>query len=444
MNKTLFFCCLFLFSFYLNTFSQKGFYFLKSNQVKQRISFKLINNLIVIPVEINEKKLSFILDSGVTKNIIFNLSEKDSIGLLNTEKVTSRGLGSGVAIDALLSKNNKMKIKGLVSFQETIYVILKDYFDLSSKMGVTIHGIIGYNVLKNFIVKINYRTKKIDFYNPNKYVYKKCKRCEILPLQFYRNKPFVDLKVQLDTIEEKKTEVKLLVDSGGSESIWLFEDSKKEIKTPKRFFRDILGEGLSGHIYGNRSRIPKLFIGKFEIKNPTTSFLDTVSTKNARGLRSRNGSIGGNILKRFKVWLDYPNRQVMLKKNANFNNEFYYNMSGLDVVYNGKELVREEVKTIDSYNNNANNRNTFSFTTNYSYKFKHSFIIRHIVPNSPAAKVGIKEGDLIVRLNGKPAHKYNLTNIIHKFQEKPNRKIRMTIKRKGINMDFQFRLEKRI
>ena len=45
----------------------------------------------------------------------------------------------------------------------------KFFFDLSSKMGTTIHGIIGYNLLRNFVVKINYRTKRIHFYNPKKY-----------------------------------------------------------------------------------------------------------------------------------------------------------------------------------------------------------------------------------------------------------------------------------
>lgn len=100
--------------------------------------------MIVIPLEINGKELSFILDTGVNKTILFNLSEKDSVSLLNTTKVKLRGLGNGDAVDAIISTNNTFKIKDLVSNNETVYVILKDFFDLSSKMGTTIHGIIGY------------------------------------------------------------------------------------------------------------------------------------------------------------------------------------------------------------------------------------------------------------------------------------------------------------
>jgi hypothetical protein len=96
------------------------------------------------------------------------------------------GLGGGELVAAILSKNNKMKVKGLIACNESIYIFLKDFFDLSSKMGMTIHGIIGYNLNRNFVVKIKYRTKKIDFYNPDIDTYKKCMKCEISPIQFYK------------------------------------------------------------------------------------------------------------------------------------------------------------------------------------------------------------------------------------------------------------------
>lgn len=446
MNKKLSILFILLLSTIFYSYSQAGFRFQNKSQTKQRVSFKLINNLIIIPVTINEKKLSFILDTGVNKTIIFNVSENDSIGLLNPKKITLRGLGNGESVDAVISENNKMNIKGLIGYNESIYVILKDFFDLSSRMGTTIHGIIGYNLLKNFVVKINYKSKKIDFYNPDSYKYKKCKKCEILPIQFYRKKPFVNVKVQLDTVANKLTDVKLLVDSGGSDALWLFEDSKKEIKTPNKFFNDILGEGLSGSIYGNRSRIPMLKIGNFEIEKPTVSFLDTTSTKNARKLKNRNGSLGGNVLKRFVVWLDYPNRQIMLRKKGSFTSGFNYNMSGLDIVYNGKQLIKEENNTLakDAFNNKLDTKNTISFVTNYSYKFRPSYKIKRVVKNSVADKAGLKAGDLIVSINRKPVYTYTLNEIIHKLQEREHKKIQIKIDRNGEKLNFSFRLEKRI
>jgi len=440
----LFFFGILLLGFNVN--AQDGFRLLNKSDLKESVKFKLVNNLIIVPLEINGKELSFILDTGVNKTIIFNLSENDSIGLLNTEKILLRGLGGGDAVEAILSKNNNLKIKNLIGYNESVYVILKDFFDLSSKMGTTIHGIIGYNLLRNFVVKINYRTKRIHFYNPKKYQIKKCRRCEILPIQFHLKKPYIDVNIQLDTVGYKLTKVKMLVDSGGSDAIWLFENSKKNIKTPKLFFNDILGEGLSGTIYGKRSRIPKLKIGKFKIEEPTVSFLDSASTRNARTFKQRNGSIGGSVLKRFKVWLDYRNRKIMLKKNVSFKDGFNYNMSGLDVVYNGKQLVREKTtnKILDSGNRDINKNNTISFVTNFFYKFKSSYKIKTVILNSPAGKAGLKAGDIILKINRKPAYSFTLSEIFYKFQEKNNKKISITIERNKLVKTYKFRLRKRI
>lgn len=426
--------------------SQEGFRIFNHQKKKERVYFKLINNLIVIPLTINNKKLNFILDSGVGKTILFNLNKNDSIGLNSVEKVTLRGLGKGNSVQAILSKNNKISVKQLVSLNETIFVILKDNFDFSNKMGITIHGIIGHSILSNFVVKVNYKRRFIDFFKPNDYTLKKCKKCEVFPIRFYRRKPFIDIKVQLDTIDEKYTDIKVLVDSGSSNAIWLFENTKKEIKTPKKYFRDLLGEGLSGTIYGNRSRIKKVKLKSFEIKEPTVSFLDSLSTKDARNFKQRNGSIGSNILKRFVVWFDYPHNRLMLKKNGSFKTDFNYNMSGLEVIYSGKKLVKEvsQQKFTDSYNQGINANNSVQFYTSYSYRFKPSFKIKNVLENSPAALAGLQINDIILKINNRPAHELKLSDITRKFQEKDGKTIRMVVERKGKVLKFQFKLEKKV
>ena len=69
----------------------------------EKINFELIDNLIVVPIELNGAKLSFILDSGVSSPILFNLSNQDSIQINNVSKITLRGLGEGEPMEALKS-----------------------------------------------------------------------------------------------------------------------------------------------------------------------------------------------------------------------------------------------------------------------------------------------------------------------------------------------------
>ncbi|WGH76380.1 aspartyl protease family protein [Tenacibaculum tangerinum] len=446
MNKRFIYLLTLFFS--LSVVAQQKFQFFGKEIDKQSIKFQLINNLIVIPIEINGNQLSFILDTGVNKTILFNLTSSDSIGLHNVKKVLIRGLGTGEPVEALFSRGNNFRIKNIVSSNQGLYVILKDAFDISAKMGTTIHGIIGYNLLKDVIIKVNYSTKRIDFYNPKTYKKSTCGSCESFPLHFHRNKPYINAKVQVDTVGTTMVPVKLLIDTGGSDAMWLFEGTKKQLKTPKKFFKDIIGEGFSGTIYGNRSRIPKVAIGKFEVEEPTVSFLDSSSTFNARKFKKRNGSIGGGILKRFKVWIDYPNKRIVLKKNASLKKGFYYNMSGLQIVYDGQELIREQAVTriADDYNMNSqeSNKNVISFVNTYFYRFKPTYKINRVVENSPAFKAGLLEGDIIKKINLKPAHEYHLNDILDMFHRKPGRKIKIEVERAGVSLKFGFKLEQRI
>jgi len=443
------FLSLFLFVLASNLlYAQDEINFLDPEQKVQSIRFQEVNNLIVIPIDVNGKQLSFILDTGVNKTILFNLAPSDSLELKDIEKITLQGLGDGQAIEALISKNNNISIQNYKGKKEDIYVILTDKFDVSAKMGVTIHGIIGYRLLKNSIVHVNYKTKKINFYNPKYFKYPSCRKCEVFPLQFYRSKPYIDVQIQLDTMGNEKTDVKMLIDSGGSEAIWLFENSKDVIQTPKKSFRDLLGEGLSGSIFGNKSRIEEIALGKFKIKKPTVSFLDSSSTFNARQFRDRNGSIGGNILKRFKLWIDYPNSKITFKKNGSFSGGFEYNMSGIDVVYNGQVLVKEKAsKTVGQFNLSEDNVDisTVSLFINYKYMFKPSYKVNKIVPGSPADLAGLKADDIILDINNVKVHNFSLKQLIGKFQERDGKRIRMRVQRGGdeiIKVDF--RLKKRI
>ncbi len=207
-------------------------------------------------------------------------------------------------------------------------------FDLSAKMGVDINGIVGGDLLKDFIVKINYANKRITFYNPETYVYNKCNKCEVFPLDFYNKKPFINVNVENYLGDVVK--VKLLIDSGGGDALWLFEHSHPKIIVSENYFKDYLGKGLNGNIYGKRSKIDKLIIGSFIFENASVSYPDSTSIVAVHKNKDRNGTLGAGILKRFHVILDYPNRKITLKKNSRFFKEpFLYNKSVIELVYGG-------------------------------------------------------------------------------------------------------------
>lgn len=190
---------------------------------------------------------------------------------------------------------------------------------MSGKLGFPVNGIIGYDILKDFVVTVNYISKKITFDSPEIYRYKECRKCETFDLFFYKNKPYIDGEIVVQTPTLKTIPVQLLIDSGGTDSLWLFENEDLGISIPENSFEDYIGEGISGSIFGMRSRLKSFSLKSFKIKNINVAYLDSISTNYAKKLKTRNGSLGGNILKRFKVIFDYPNSKITLKKNRNFS-----------------------------------------------------------------------------------------------------------------------------
>lgn len=428
----------FVFFLFLSSYSQSHFRILNEKK-SEVVPFKLVNNLIVITAEINGKELSFLFDSGVDKTILFNLKLSDSLQIKNAEKIVLRGLGEGDPIDAIKSKKNLLKIKNIISPDQLIYVLLGEQFDLSAKMGIDINGIIGGDLFKNFIVKINYNSKRLVFYNPEFYEYKKCKDCMGFPLDFYKNKPLINVAVENHLNE--KIDVKLLIDSGGGDAIWLFEDTHSKITIPEKYFEDFLGKGLSGNIYGKRSLLKKLMIGDFILENVSVSYPDSSSIPTVHTNIERNGTLGANILSRFHVIFDYPNKKITLKKNGSkFNDPFYYNKSGIEVVYGGEMLVTEK-QSKRKYDPAGETKSITQVIFSYGLAYRPSYQIALLRDNSPAKNAGLLVGDIFLKINGKTAYELKLQEIIHILSGNANKKIILLIDRGGKQLKYDFTLK---
>ncbi|WP_347924616.1 aspartyl protease family protein [Pontimicrobium sp. SW4] len=436
---------IFLILFILNLSGYAQGKFVLQDIVKDKISFKMISNLIIIPVEVNGVKLSFLLDTGVSKPIIFNfVNLSDELKINQTEQFFLRGLGEGNSVEALKSKDNIFRIGEAVSIGQDVYAIFDPSLNFTPQLGIPIHGIIGYDLFKDFIVEINYTKKHIILHNPEFYIPKKCKSCQTFNLEFSSNKPFIDGSVTING-NSKPVPVKLLIDSGGSDALWLFDDTEENIKIPEKFFHDFLGRGLSGSVYGKRTKINKFSIGTFTLEGVNTAFPDSTSISVARKFKERNGSLGGEILKRFNVIFDYPNRKITLRKNSNFKDSFNYNKSGISLEHSGvrvvKELKSNQAKMPYGTTNNSAGGSIINFSSSYKYALAPSFAIIELRKDSPAEKVGLKLDDIILRINNKDAHLYSIQEIMQLFYGPNGKRIKLIIDRAGVQMKFSFQLE---
>lgn len=347
----------------------QNFHFEK-NTKKFSLKFEHVGNLVIVPISINGSiPLNFILDTGSPHTIITNEEAINYFKLNKGKPIQISGLGNNQKpLEAYLSMNNTIKIGKAVSNSTEVVLLFDENFSLSNRFGVPIFGIIGYDLLNEFVTEINYSNNRISFYDHN-YFYKRknnwLKKFDEIPIEIRNKKPYITTNSSIDSINVK---LKLLIDSGSWDAIWLFEDGNQMVNIPSKHIVDYLGFGLNGEIHGKKSRINYVQLGSVKLEQPTTSFPDTISTRKISRLE-RNGTIGGEILKRFTTVYDYKNQKLYVKKNKKIDETFNYNMAGMELYQPYPELPYLEVI--------------------------------YIRENSPAALAGIKKGDAIQFINGK-------------------------------------------
>ncbi|HTN19003.1 MAG TPA: aspartyl protease family protein [Pelobium sp.] len=375
--KPRFWLVLFAFlAFIMPVWAQDRFVF-DGDRKQEALVFKKSRGLIILPLYINGKgPFNFILDTGVGHLLITDADLKDSLQLKYLRKMKIEGLGEQETLTAYSTSFLELRV-GSATFKDASAAILtSDIFNLSGYLGMPIHGLIGYDFFKSFIVKINYEANILKIFSTGKArLYKKGTK---FPLLVVDKKPFIDASVETDG--GKKLWVRLLIDSGSGHPISLESYNNQPFDLPKRFVDANLGIGLSGNIRGFYGRINALNIGKFTLNNVLCSFplFDDVGAKAEPD--TRNGSIGNPLLSKFIVVFDYQKNRVFLKPLANFKKPFDYDKSGMEIVADGKNFDR--------------------------------YIVSRVESQSAASDFGILVGDEILTINFKKASTMSIGEII--------------------------------
>ncbi|MCB0398631.1 MAG: PDZ domain-containing protein, partial [Winogradskyella sp.] len=210
------------------------------------------------------------------------------------------------------------------------------------------------------------------------------------------------------------------------------------------FFRDYLGKGLSGSVYGKRSKLKNFHLNDFSLENVNVAYPDSVSVDTNKIYEQRNGSVGGDILKRFNFYVDYTNKMLYLKKNSYYKEPFTYNNSGIVLEHNGTMFVKEKIKipNSDGYrNSNTINSVKIDLSINHKLSIRPIYKIVEIRNSSNAYACGVRVGDILLEINGKEVYELKLNQISEILHGKTGRPIRLKIERNGEVKIFKFKLD---
>lgn len=395
--------------FYLNLLpAQRQIFNLDGGKKKIDIHFEYENNFIVLDLVFNRVlPLKFLFDTGAEYTI---LAKKEFSDMLSVDyERTFRIVGADLKSDliAYLAKSIDLKISKFKAYDQNILVLSENYLKFEEFAGLKVDGILGADIFKNFVVKVNYKKQVITLYEPMAFEPPGDDYIEI-PIQVMSNKPYIVASTQLrDT--SSNTTIKLLLDTGAGLPLLLHTNTHPDLKLPPAVVPGNIGIGLGGFLEGYLGRVSKLNFSSFELNNVVSNFQEVVHNRDTTYLNGRNGILGNQILNRFTFIIDYYQNKLYLKPHKNWDRGFKYDRSGLVITASGPEL-----------------------------KY---FSIQSIVPGSPADLAGLKKGDEIKKINMFPVGFHNLSSITRKLQGRVGKKIRLVVRRKGQKMKFKFRLK---
>ena len=390
--------------------AQSGSYGLMREASKIEIPFEYKNDLIIVDVNFNHFfPLKFIFDTGAENTILSKKEITDLIGVPYEREFKVLGADLQTELKAYLVRNIHFEIgtKGVIP-RHAMLVLEEDYFRFEEVAGMEIHGIIGADVFRGMVVKINYDRKMITLMKKRRF--KVPKGYKSVPIEVYRNKAYLNTELSIQKGTPKP--VKLLLDSGAMVSLLLTTNSDLGLTLPSDILTGQIGAGLGGFIEGYLGRVAQVNVGESECREILTNFQELTVGTDTTILNGRNGILGNKLLRRFHLVIDYPGGMLYYKPSKKFKEEDEFDKSGLVVIASDLRLNK--------------------------------FVIHDVLEGSPAQEAGLVKGDRIVKVNGNPTNFMTLANITQKFKKKEGKRMKLTVRRDGERMRFVFRLRKLI
>ncbi|HYL76205.1 MAG TPA: aspartyl protease family protein [Bryobacteraceae bacterium] len=359
---------------------------------------------VYVPVRVNGGETAwFFLDSGAGGSTIGKAwAEKIALPFAGALNAQGAAGSAGVA----LAKDVVFNLQGLEFPIHSAAVM--DFSAALPMIGRRWEGVLGYDLLSRTVVRVDYEHKQITVSDPATFVPNP--QAAALAVTFLGNWPLVIAKVLLPGAAAP-IETKVFIDSGAS-GLTLstpFTNANHVVDSVRRKVSSS-AYGAGGISTRYAGRIAGIQLGPYTLHNPVAAF--SPGTKEGILASPDIGAlVGGEILERFTVTFDYPHHQILLEPNSHFSDPFPANTSGLSLVAKGDGFQQIESDAIE--------------------------------PGSPAAKAGLRPGDVLVTIDGHPATEFTLENIDKMFQH-PGRTIHLTVNRNGRVLTCIMKLTSRI
>lgn len=269
------------------------------------IPFEYLGNEIVITARINDGPDSkFIVDAGATQTVL-DKSIAQSIGPTTSDSFSVTAGGKAVQLG--FTKPFSLKLGDL--YLENLTALVTDLSKFSSAIGQKPAGMIGANVLRRFLVTIDYQDKKIVFSDPQ--LVQVPDGAIVIPTC----PVFSSSALVVTGILNDSSSVNFLVDTGAGFNNLPFSEASKLNMSSILPVGQIFGLD-SGSTNTGSIKLKSLKIGSWTISNPVFALAPDKGDKDSSGLFAASAILGNPIWSKTKLNLDYRNDRIFVEVPA--------------------------------------------------------------------------------------------------------------------------------
>ncbi len=285
----------------------------ENGENSENIPFYFVENNIYLYVTINGEKRLWLLDNGASMSII-DADYVKTLGLKPEGEI--KGLGIASVFDLSFVTFPPYRVGAIRFNPQKIF----SYKGLSNKLyDSAVVGILGHDFLSRFVVKIDYASKALSLYHPDKFKYKGSGKIIDAPL---RDKIFA-----VPVIVDDKYKGKWTLDIGAFDMSFNYPYAKDNnllgLKGLERVSADLGGQHAEKTV-----RFKSVELGGYKLLNPLIN-IPEIKGKGSNYSREIVGNMGNNLLRHFVIYLDYKRQQVIVEKGKDFEKNFAEDKSGL-------------------------------------------------------------------------------------------------------------------
>jgi hypothetical protein len=330
------------------------------------------NGLVFLRAKVNDHFGWFILDNA-SQGFTVDRDYARRISLSSSGSAAARGGGAN-AIEAQVIRDVQISLPGFeLTHRNLIGIDLKA---LEPALGHEVDGIIGSRLFDDFVVVVDYEQRRMSVYLPKEY--KPSPQETSFAVQVDEHGfPFIEATIALPGLDPVSGS--FLIDGGANTYADIYKPFADAHHIPPATMKllDEPGTSTGGTTESRDGRAERIEVGPYTIQNPPITFAQ--DTEGLMASKDYSGLIGAEFLERFTVVFDNPRRRIYLTPNSNYAKPAEYDESGL--------RIRAEQSGF------------------------HKFVVRRIVPHSPAVDAGIAAGDMIEWIDSSSTEKMTLTEL---------------------------------